>query len=75
VVIFLGGEGGLNSILAENTCTADIPTGGGVLILGRLLDQALIVKGAALYKPNDPALVNMQELWKWRQHTIVKKEV
>jgi len=52
----------LNSIPAENTSTADIPAACGVLNSGRLLDQALIVKGAALYKPTDPFLVNLQEI-------------
>jgi hypothetical protein len=49
--------------------TAVIPTGGGALTLGRLLDQALIVQGAALYKPDDPVLANVKGFWKWRKHT------
>jgi hypothetical protein len=44
---------------------AVIPTGGGALVLGDLLNLALIAKGAAVSWPEDPITANVKGLWKW----------
>ena len=44
---------------------AVIPTGGGALVLGELLNLALIAKGAAVSWPEDPITANVKGLWKW----------
>jgi hypothetical protein len=44
---------------------AIIPTGGGAMVLGDLLNLALIAKGAAVCWPADPVTANVKGLWKW----------
>jgi len=45
--------------------TTVIPAGGGAVLLGDLLRLALITKGAAVNWPEDPAITNVNGLWKW----------
>ncbi len=45
--------------------TAVIPTGGGSLVLGDILRNALAAKGAAIHWPQDPINANAIGLWKW----------
>lgn len=42
-----------------------IPAGGGSVLLGDLLRLSLISKGAAVSWPEDPAVTNVNGLWKW----------
>jgi len=66
-------EGWLSEILAviERTWpslrrfTTVIPTGGGALVLGEILQTALASKGAAIHWPGDPICSNVLGLWKW----------
>jgi hypothetical protein len=44
---------------------AVIPTGEGALVLGDLLNIALIAKGAVVSCPADPITANVKGLWKW----------
>lgn len=44
---------------------AVIPTGGGSMVLGDLLNLSLIAKGAAVSWPENPVTANVRGLWKW----------
>ncbi len=44
---------------------AVVPTGGGAVVLGDMLQRALIAKGAAVHWPEDPLTANVRGLWKW----------
>lgn len=48
--------------------TTMIPTGGGALVLGDILQPALASKGAVIHWPTDPILSNVTGLWKWGCH-------
>ncbi len=49
---------------------AVIPTGGGAVILGDMLQHALIAKGAAAHWPEDPLTANVLGLWKWGMRRV-----
>jgi len=49
---------------------AVIPTGGGALLLGELLQAALAARGAALFWPEEPVSANVRGLWKWGAHGV-----
>ena len=42
-----------------------IPAGGGSVLLGDTLRMALIAKGTAVTWPENPAVTNVNGLWKW----------
>jgi hypothetical protein len=45
--------------------SAVIPAGGGAVVLGNLLRDALADRGAAVAWPADPVATNARGLWKW----------
>ncbi len=49
---------------------AVVPTGGGAVILGDMLQHALIAKGAAVHWPEDPLTANVLGLWKWGMRRV-----
>lgn len=47
-----------------------IPTGGGALVLGNLLSNELVSRGASVYSSGDPITANVVGLWKWGEYTF-----
>jgi hypothetical protein len=45
--------------------SAVVPTGGGCVVLGSILQTVLATRGAAIHWPKDPVTANAIGLWKW----------
>ncbi len=45
--------------------SAVVPTGGGCMVLGSILQTVLATRGAAIHWPKDPVTANAIGLWKW----------
>lgn len=52
-----------------------LPAGGGAILLGDLLRQELILRGAAIYWPEDAVNANVIGLWKWAMHVFNRQQM